>query len=243
MSRLGAGQLGAPLLGGGIKPFRPGGKENRRRPRITIEELNTRGIEAIREKWPELAQAKRGLSESVEKRTALEKFFDWIDLPRNAVANVIGSLVGVEKQKLPRAALGMRRVWAGEILKKLGLQTGNKVADAVINFFADVAIDPLTYYSAGALTGKAVARYAPRLLKPAVASLKNVARLGEKAAAGPLKTAIRGLDLTKMNWRQVGAAIAERAAKLGDEIGDAARAFFKTPGYSVTGRWLSRIPL
>ncbi|HET6427562.1 MAG TPA: hypothetical protein VFJ30_04075, partial [Phycisphaerae bacterium] len=53
------------------------GANQRRRPRVTIQELNTYGVEAVRRKWPDLAQQKQGLKHAIDSRSALEKVFDF----------------------------------------------------------------------------------------------------------------------------------------------------------------------
>ena len=216
------------------------GKNKRRRPRLSIQELNARGVDAVREKWPELEGAKRGLRREIDKRSSLEKVFDFIDVPRNIVANIIGGLAGVDRGKLPRATGGLPRVMMSDVLSKLGIK--NAVARGVLGFIGDVAIDPLTYLSAGALTGKAVARGAPRVYKAGQGVLKNVVRLGAKAPqmTANLAPAFRGLNLAKMGWREVGETLFKRASTLGDDVGDAARLFFRQ--YGVKGRHVGRIP-
>ena len=55
----------------------PPGAENRKRPRITTDELNQRGVAAIQEKWPDLPTRLKGLQGAApDQRGALEKAFD-----------------------------------------------------------------------------------------------------------------------------------------------------------------------
>ncbi|HUX15529.1 MAG TPA: hypothetical protein VMW52_03600, partial [Phycisphaerae bacterium] len=55
-----------------------------------------------------------------------------------------------------------------------------------------------------------------------------------------LAPAFRGLDLAKMGWREVGEALFKRASTMGDEVGDAARLFYRQ--YGIRGRHVFRVP-
>ena len=233
-----------------------GGIENRRKPRITIGELNQRGVAAIQEQYPDLPQRiKQFQAEPAQERTAFEKVLDWVDLPRNLVGNVIGKLAGVETGKLPKATFGLPRVMMSDVLEKLGVQ--NPVAKAVVGFVGDVAIDPLTYLSAGAMTGLKVAKWVPRFRKPLVDALKAVATGGRAAPA--IEAALGGpkvLAAIARNYVAKGATkrlmarsggiltrlLAANATRTGP-IGDAARALLSNPAYALKGRPLLRIPL
>lgn len=219
-----AGSAGAP------------GAERRRRPRITIDELNQRGVQAVREKWPELEGQRQGLRRSMDQRSTLEKVFDWIDVPRNLVAQVIGALAGVDTAKLPRGAMGIPRIRMEDVLEKLRVKPG--IARAIVGFIGDVAIDPLTYLSAGALTGKAIARHVPRILPEGLKTIAGGLRTGRMPGI-VAKALDAGVDISRMKPTAVAAQIAKNVTR-GDEVGAAARAFYSH--FGVKGRHLLRIP-
>lgn len=143
------------------------GKERRKRKRISIEELNQMSEE-------DLAKLGKDIEKAHDPRSTFTKVLDVIDVPRNAVANVIGSLAGVDKSKLRQGTL-LPKVYASDILEKLGWKptsTGGKVAKGVVGFLGDVVVDPLTYVGA---VGHKVAANAPKVLRAGTKSLGTTA--------------------------------------------------------------------
>ena len=66
---------------------RYGGKDRRRKPRITIDELNRYGAEALR-RHPDIPEKRE------DRRSTISKILDVIDIPRNVVANIIAKIAG-----------------------------------------------------------------------------------------------------------------------------------------------------
>jgi len=144
--------------------------ERRKRERVTIDELAERGADILRERAPELPR--------MDRRSAFTKVLDILDIPRNVVANVIGSLTGVEKGKLRKGTV-LPKVYLSDVLGKLGVPKGP--ARSVLGFVGDVAADPLTWYTFGATTGLKIARHLPAILKPAVKGIRAAAKTGKAA--------------------------------------------------------------
>lgn len=162
------------------------GPDRRKSKRISIQALNEFGAEALRKRLPEIQRRE-------DRRPTIVKVLDVLDLPRNAIANIIGSLAGVDKSKKERATLGLKRVWASDVLKKLGVK--NRVVRAVGGFAVDVLLDPLTYGSLGATTGTKIAQHLPRVLKGGTQLVQTAAKSGRylpelvKALGGGKRTA------------------------------------------------------
>ena len=184
------------------------GKDRRVRPRITIDELNKGGIEALKAKGitPDRVQ-------DPDPRSGFEVVLDWVDLPRNLVAQVVGKVAGVDFSKVKeRATFGLKRIPMSAVLDRLGMKQG--IARSIAGFLGDVAIDPLTYLTAGATVGKSLAKHLPRMTPAFVKQLKLVARGG--AAGSGLTKAIGAKNLARMQKlaREGGVGItAEQAQK------------------------------
>lgn len=219
------------------------GKNKRKKPRITIEELNKRGIEAIDELRPDVLK-------DPDRRSTFEKVLDWIDLPRNVVGNVIGEMTGVDMSKLQKGAFGLPRVYMSDVLKKLGMED-SPVTAAVLGFAGDVLIDPLMYFTAGATTGLKISKAVPKVLKPGVQQLKDAAR----GIFHPALKAALGDDLVKAITvyvsRGQGAKVFHKRGGLvtkwlqkniqrSDQVGDAAKAWFQQ--FGLKGRPGFRVP-
>ena len=215
------------------------GRDKRKKPRITIQELNRMGVAALKQKGVTVEQIKRP-----DTRGGFEKVLDWLDLPRNLVAQAVGRLAGVDVSKIKqRGAFGLKRIYMSDVLKRLGVQ--NRAVRGVVGFIGDLAIDPLLYYSAGALTGKLISKAVPRVLKPAQRAVSTLAKTGR---AGPTLTkglggqrTLRALRAVKAKPGRIYDLLARNAAKPGP-VGDAARAWFMKKGYSLPGRPLFRVP-
>lgn len=214
-----------------------GGRENRKKPRITIHELNRMGVAALKQKGVTVEQIKRP-----DTRGGFEKVLDWLDLPRNMVAQIVGRIAGVDVSKIKeRGALGLKRVYMSDVLKKAGVQ--NRAVRGVLGFVGDLAIDPLMYISAGALTGRKVAGFVPRVLKPGQRAVKAAAKTGRapsllREALGGQRT-LRAIQAVKAKPGRLYNIMARNALR-SDAIGDAARAWFQQHG--LRGRALFRVP-
>ena len=160
---------------GGRKKSDYAGQERRRKKRISVEELNRVGVDVLDLKPEDL--------EGKDRRSALTKVLDVLDLPRNLIGNLAGSLAGVDKTKLRKGALGLPSVTGSDILAKLGVK--DNVAKAILGFVGDVALDPLTYAGLGASTGLSIGKHLPKVLKGG----KRVFEAGAKAALAGDKSA------------------------------------------------------
>lgn len=151
------------------------GKNLRRVPRLGIDELNKMGQEEL-SKHPAMRKDK----------SWWEYPLDFLDLPRNLVANAIGSAVGIDYSKLEReGAFGLPDVPMSAILKQLNIADGP--AAAVIGFIGDVAIDPLTYLGGAGLAkigGKSVAKAGTTKIDDAV---RLALKSGKSSSFGSLK--------------------------------------------------------
>ena len=223
-----------------------GGPDRREKKRITIEELNREGIEALRTR-PELLEPK-------DERTAFETVLDWLDVPRNIVAHGIARLAGMQQKDFAkiqeRGTWGMKQVRMSEILRHLGVK--NDVVRGIVGFVGDVAIDPLLWASLGSTTGKAIARWLPRVKASGWSQLK-AARSGVVAselaeALGPAATKAvaslvkRGKGKALLAGRGGGYLTQWLARNVvrGDSIGAAARAWMAK--YGIGGRNVFRMP-
>ena len=145
-------------------------QEQRTRPRINIHDLNKEGIAALQKAGIRPEQLR-----DPDPRSGFEKVLDWVDLPRNTIAQLVGRLAGVDTEKIKaRGAFGMKRVFMSDVLKKAGVK--NRVVRAVGGFLGDVAIDPLTYLTAGATTGKAISRFLPKVKTSFFKELRAISR-------------------------------------------------------------------
>ena len=229
-------------------------KANRRtNPRVTIKELNEQGMAALEDK---------GIAKSLkakDNRSTFIKVLDWLDLPRNVIAQAVASLAGLDPKDVKggTGAGGLKRVYMSDVLRHLNVR--NPIIRSVVGFAGDVLIDPLTYASAAATTGLRVGRHVPRLLRSGTRVLDDVARTGRvtpqlaKALGMTLKGAekmaanISQKSLTKSGRKLLmgkrGGALTRLLAKnvsRTDDVGAAARGFFKLHG--LKGRPLLRVP-
>ena len=163
------------------------GMDRRKTGRISLQELNARGIDALRER-PEF-------KEPPDQRGTLTRIFDIIDLPRNIVANIVADLGGIRPDvQREKGALGIRKVFASDVLKRLGVK--NNIVRGVVGFLGDVALDPLTYASLGATTGVKIAK-GLKITKRGMKQIRRVAtgagRAGDVTSVAKA-AGIRNLD-------------------------------------------------
>jgi hypothetical protein len=127
--------------------------EVRKQPRHSISELNELSIDDIRDRY---------IRNGFDDRSPVTKVLDLIDLPRNAVANIIFRGTGaVGDDGLRRGAAGLPVVTVSDALKSLGVK--NHLVRGVVGFVGDVATDPLTFlgpagwgFQAASKSGRAV---------------------------------------------------------------------------------------
>ena len=106
-------------------------------------------------------------------QTALEV----LDLPRNAVANLIAGAAGVEASSKESFA-GLRKVYGSDLLRSMGWKPDSligKVGHFLTGLTLDFALDPLTWLTLGAGTVKTGATGATRL----AADAERAARFGK----------------------------------------------------------------
>jgi hypothetical protein len=159
-----------------------------KKPRLSIADLNAMGAEAVKGHLSEVMDPE-------DTRPALVKALDVIDVPRNLVANAIGALTGVPTDKLERGTFGLPKVYGSDILKHAGVE--NSVAAAILGFGTDVALDPLTYLTGGAMAGKKIAQYLPKLKGEAASALKAAGKTGRVSAELAEATGFRTARLAK----------------------------------------------
>ena len=190
-----------PTVEDALKRLRPKGvgAERRGRKRIGVAELNRLGFDG-------LGLTKADL-ERPDRRGTFTRIMDVLDIPRNAVANVIGSMAGVDKRKLRGGALGLKSVAMSDVLKKLGVR--DKVVRGVVGFAGDVLADPLTYLSLGSTTGLKVAKHTPKLLKSGQRLLKTTARSAVSGRAVP-KAVASALGRSPERLAKVGRFLTKR---------------------------------
>ena len=179
------------------------GKSRRKLPRISIDELNREGIAALRKRPGMLRRFK-------DRRSAFQKALDWIDLPRNVVAQAVAKVSGYKpKKEGKRATFGLKRIFMGDVLKHMGVE--NKVARGILGFVGDVAIDPLTYVPGG--IGKHIGAHVPRVMKSGTKQIALAAKAarGVKGAKIPLAlakaTGIRHTKLLPEVMKRLGAFV------------------------------------
>jgi len=113
--------------------------EQRKTPRMTISELNDMDMDEIRQRYN---------SVPIDTRGPVTRFLDMIDLPRNALFNLVARDTAHRKAaEGDTAALGLARVNTSDVLQSLGMRPG--LVTGVLGFVGDVALDPLTYLGPG----------------------------------------------------------------------------------------------
>jgi hypothetical protein len=144
--------------------------ERRKRPRVSLDELNQRGAEVLKERMPEL--------DGQDNRSAITKVMDVLDVPRNFVANLAAGASGMDTGKQERGAL-QKKVYFSDLLKHWGVAEGP--LRSVVGFVGDVAIDPLTYASLGSTAGLSIAKGLPKVVGAAAKGVKAIGKTGRIA--------------------------------------------------------------
>lgn len=157
--------------GGYAAPKKPT-KASDRPKRLTIQQINAMGAE-------ELKQNLQAVVEREDRRPAIVKVLDLIDIPRNVVANIANLFVGAETKE--RGALGLPKIMASDLLAKMGV--GEGPARAITGFVGDVLLDPLTYVGAAAAQGGVkLAQFLPKMAPKIVKGIRGATKVAETAA-------------------------------------------------------------
>lgn len=212
------------------------GQERRSRPRLKLtDDLPADFEETLRGRLRTLPAEDIEESPSGAVQYALEA----LDLPRNAIANLVNQFVGAEPSSKTRA-FGLRKVGAGDILRKLGLSatgrhtgatgegatgggsTGGKIADFLAGFIGDVALDPLTWLTGGTsrLVGSGARAAGGKLFTKAGAQrvAQTADELGKTQSLARLGP---GFASTTDNVRKNAAALHAQAALPSTDLGRA----------------------
>ncbi len=98
------------------RPLMPGQKrrrstDRRKSGRITLEDLNRFGAEALKKRFAEVTKPP-------DRRPGYMKVLDILDVPRNTIANMLANISGVDKSKMERAtgARGLRAILEDALL-------------------------------------------------------------------------------------------------------------------------------
>jgi len=193
------------------QPF--AGNDRRRRPRVSLTDvvddpadLETQLMERVRAAPPEAV-------EDEGPRGALQYALEILDLPRNAIANLINYGTGLNAEPTSkRTFAGLRKIAGSDLLKAAGLNpsgatgpgtTGN-VADFLGGFLADVALDPLTWITGPAgFIGSSAKKVGGTALKRAgVAALDKT--LAERIAAATVKGGAEAGQALKQGYSVLG---------------------------------------
>lgn len=216
-----AESLGLARLGGNAWD----GRERRKRRRVNILDDDPGALdELIRER------VKAAPPETLGGRAvdALQYGLEWLDLPRNAIANLVNLGVGAESSSKTTGIGGLPKITSRDLLDKLGLRTrgdgedagaGGKVVDFLAGFLGDVATDPLTYLTGGTsrLLGSAGQKLGGQVLTKAGAKAAET-RLAETLAKRAGATGARAADetLERIGRRTVAKGLGR---KVDDELG------------------------
>jgi len=189
--------------------FGGGFGERRRRPRVNLlesspAELENDLLERIRAAPPENV-------EDQGPSGALQYALEVLDLPRNAIANLVDNVFGLNAATGKRRAFGLRKISGHDILKSVGLNpsratgagAGGNVADFLSGFLADVALDPLTWLTGPAkLLGSAATKIGKTALKPGgVAAVEK--RLGQAAEEAFARRGTEGAEAVRRGFSQL----------------------------------------
>lgn len=187
--------LGLARLGGDFWD----GRERRKRRRVNLLDDDPGALDALIRERVKAAPPETLGGRAVD---ALQYGLEILDLPRNAIANLINLGVGAESSSKTKGVLGLPKITSRDLLDKAGLSagdsTGGKVVDFLAGFLGDVATDPLTYLTGGtstvfgtagrAIGGKVLTKAAAKTAEERVAAAlakraANTARVANPAHA------------------------------------------------------------
>lgn len=157
----------------------------RQNTRNSIDELNQSDPEELRDRF---------LHQPYDTRSPVQQVLDMVDLPRNAIANLIfRDTARSQAEKGETGAFGLPTVHVSDALREMGVH--NRVALAIGGFVGDVALDPLTYLGPagwGTQVGKVGLRnVGVKSIKGAIeeASVGGLKAVTDDTARGVLKAA------------------------------------------------------
>ncbi len=192
----------------------------RNRPRALFRppsSLRDQVLATIRSAPPERPEGDAG---------ALQTVFNYLDAPRNVVANLANLAVGAEPTSRTLGAFGLPQVSTGDLLNRLGVQfrddtTGGKVGNFLLDFVGNVVTDPLTYATlgTGGILGTAAKKIGGQVFKEAGAKAVQegaqsfTQRVAERAAkrAG---AAMGADEATEAVLERLGQRVLDRAERL-----------------------------
>lgn len=181
--------------------------DQRTKPRLSISELNEMDTDELRDRY---------LNSRYDNRTPIQQVLDIIDLPRNAIANVLfHDAADKQAQAGEFGTFGLPRVTTSDALRDMGVE--NRVALALGGFVGDVALDPLTYLGPagwGVQAGKVAIRGGGKKILSKAA--KEAAAGGIDAVSDPIA---KGLFRAAGVADATGDAKKVRAAVYGDATG------------------------
>lgn len=176
----------------------------RRVPRVSIAELNAMDREQLQDRLHEAIR-------NADNRGPVQTVLDMIDLPRNALFNLLAPGEG-EKARAAgeKGTFGLGRVTTSDLLGKAGVEPG--IIRGVLGFVGDVALDPLTYAGPPGWGAKVVTKAGSVALRKGA----------QKALTAELGAAARGATaaVTKSQSarRLVEAAVARRGVDGADQL-------------------------
>lgn len=219
-----ADSLGLARLGGNAWD----GRERRKRRRYNLLDDDPGALdELIRERVKAAPPETLG----VKAADALQYGLEWLDLPRNAIANLVNLGVGAESSAKTVGIGGLPKITSRDLLNKLGLSAGEsgggKVVDFLTGFLGDVASDPLTWMTGGTsrLLGSGAQKLGGQVLTKAGRQAAET-RLAETLARRAGATGARAADetLERIGRRTVAKGLGrketrEQGNKVAEEIG------------------------
>lgn len=176
----------------------PAAVNARATPRLSIEELNNTDWDTIHEKLSSFPLH--------DDRPAFVKALDTLDLPRNALWNILAPGIAARKKAQGETeTFGLGSVHFSDVLDEMGVH--NHVARGILGLVGDLATDPLMYLGPAGGTARALG---------AGGKVVEITRPGVKA----LRAADEALSAGK--W-------VDESAKGGKEVGGLLRAAGHTP--------------
>jgi hypothetical protein len=163
--------------------------EQRSVPRLSVAELNGLDLDTIREKY---------ISRRYDDRPAIVRVLDTLDLPRNALWNVLAPGVARRaKERGDTGTFGLGRFSFSDVLNEAGVS--NRIVRGIVGTGLDIASDPLLFI--GGIGGVAkLTSETGKAVHMTRGFTKAVRAADEAIAAG------RGLDMTTEIGRALKAA-------------------------------------